>query len=168
MMKRTKRQPDNCQNDRPAQFSTNLSFSNCQKALVPLKTDDELDLFQINLHHSLQCNIALKLKCKTEQTFLYAIQEPYQDKYFNFTDLQGGNNCIISKTKEKVRSAILHSRNLPIIPVTDLCTKDVTVAMLKIRKKNMAFWQHENIIIISAYWDILKDNVPNALINALQ
>ena len=139
MMKRTIRPTDNCQNDRPARISPNLSHGKCQRALVPLRTDDELDLFQINLHHSVQCNIALKLKCKQETNFLYSLQEPYQDKYFNFTDLSGGNCQIIAKEKEKVRAAILHSRNLPIIPVQQLCTKDLAAGMLRIRKKNMAY-----------------------------
>ena len=49
-----------------------------------------------------------------------------------------------------------------------VCMKDITVAMLKIRKKNMAFWQHKNILLISVYWDILEDKIPDALTNSLQ
>ena len=96
------------QNETQTLSFANLNPNTCQRALAPLKTDDELDLYQINLHHSVQCNIALKLKCKQETSFLYCLQEPYQDKYLNFTDLNGGNCQIIAKEKEKVRAAILH------------------------------------------------------------
>ena len=155
------------QNETQTLSFANLNPNTCQRALAPLKTDDELDLYQINLHHSLQCNIALKLKCKEETNFLYSIQEPYQDKYYNFTDLAGGNCQIIANEKEKVRAAILHSRNLPIIPVQQLCTKDLAAGMLRIRKKNMAYWQHENILIISSYWDILINNIQDDLQKAI-
>ena len=106
--------------------STSLSPS------AQLRAGAKLDIFQINSHKSKNSNLSLRLHSEKYENAFYAVTEPYCDKYGNLkfigskelTVVKSDRTVIVdnNECKEKVRAAVIHSKHLPITPVTQHCS----------------------------------------------
>ena len=107
----------------------------------------------------------------------YAVTEPYCDKYGNLkfvgskdlTIVKSDRTVIVdnNECKEKVRAAVIHSKHLPITPVTQHCSRDLAAGIISFQPKGRAAWQKKQLCIISAYWDIKRESIPEELVNLL-
>ena len=123
-----------------------------------------MQIFQINCHKSINSNLSLAFHSQNYDRFCYAVQEPYCTKTGFFLHTKGGNRNIISADPSVLpRSILVHSRNLPIIPLQQYCTRDLSVGLLTHKQKGMAAWQTKTLLIISSYWDINYPEIPNDL-----
>ena len=79
--------------------------------------------------------------------------------------ISGGNRQIIkAEGQGHVRSLIVHSRNLPIIPIQQICTPDLAAGLISVKKKGRASWQQRQLVLISSYcWDINLNEIPKDL-----
>ena len=153
--------------------SSNNSSAPFLSDSITLKAGVKLDIFQINSHKSKNSNIALRLHSEKFTNALYAVTEPYCDKYGNLKFIgsrglkviQSAKRVVVEnqEAKEKVRAAIIHSNHLPVTPLQQFCSADMAVGMITYQPKGRAAWQKKTLCIVSSYWDIKRDAVPEEL-----
>ena len=121
----------------------------------PIRAGETIPVFQINCHKSINSNLTLAFHSQSFSQFCYAVQEPYCTKSGHFLHVQGGNRNIISTNPVDLpRAIIVHSKQFPIIPLQQYCTRDLSAGLVTYKQKGMAAWQTKTLVIISAYWDI--------------
>ena len=107
--------------------SSNNSSAPSLSTSITLKAGVKLDIFQINSHKSKNSNKALLLHSEKFENAMYAVTEPYCDKYGNLkfigsrdlNVIQSPKRVVVDnqEAKEKVRAAIIHSKHLPVTPL---------------------------------------------------
>ena len=126
-----------------------------------MRAGESVEVFQINCHKSINSNLTLAFHSQNFSQFCYAVQEPYCTKTGHFLHVSGGNRNIISTNPlELPRAIIVHSKQLPIIPLQQYCTRDLAAGLVTYKQKGMAAWQTKTLLIISAYWDINLPEIP--------
>ena len=115
---------------------------------------------QINLHKSKYANYELFKQVETLNNFVALTQEPHIYKG-KLTGLPRGLRSHL--VGPNPRSCIIWPQKLNITPVTDFCTGDVVSCL----------WETDSImrtkiILISAYWDILLEEVPVKLVACIE
>ena len=139
---------------------TNVMFSNSSTLSVGVTAQ----VFQINCHKSINSNLSLAFHSQNFDHFCYSVQEPYCTKTGHFLHISGGNRSIISTDPSNMpRAIVVHSKSLPIIPLQQFCTRDLAVGQITFKQRGMAAWQTKTLIIISSYWDINVNDIPEDL-----
>jgi ribonuclease HI len=148
----------------------NRNHKNYNKKVNNCKNNNRIDLFQLNMHHCKNSNLAVALKMQELHRFIFFIQEPFNDIYCNLRYLSGAGRKIIktNNTNLSARAAIVYSENVPLVPLPHLCDRDTAVGCLEYRSKGGAAWQKKNVMFISSYWDGKIENIPRGLNNAIE
>ena len=139
-----------------------------------LRSRDKIAFFQINCHKCINSNLSLNMHSRKRDLFCYMVQEPYCTKSGKLLHLTGGaRNIIRDETLSNgeltpVRAAIVHSKNFPITPVQQLCTKDFAAGLVSYAEKGKASWQKQTTLLVSSYWDIKINKIPDDLARAVQ
>ena len=110
--------------------------------------NEDIEIHQVNLNKCYQAQIELGLKLDRHKSSLALVQEPYLYK--------GRKVVLIGRRKkiafnEKPRALIIASKELKIEAISELCSRDIAVGLLKIGGKNT--------LIASIYMDILKSPI---------
>lgn len=115
--------------------------------------DNDLDIFQINLHKAYAPTAELNNLLKTKTSFIALIQEPVA----RVGSIKGLNKKMGNVGGNRnIRAAIYTSRNINIHPLYHLSTMDQAVAMMTIKKGGKDI----NIIICSSYFPYEPPNGP--------
>ena len=139
-----------------------------------LRARENVSFFQINSHKCINSNLTLAMHSRNRNMFCYMVQEPYCTKDGKLLHLNGGERVIIRDQTmsegnlKPVRSVIIHSKNFPVTPVQQLCSKDLAAGLVTYSEKGRAAWQKQSTLLISFYWDITFNNIPNDLTRAVQ
>ena len=139
-----------------------------------LRAREKVAFFQINCHKCINSNLTLAIHSRKKDMFCYMVQEPYCTKDGKLLHLSGGERNIIRDQAQSngvlkpVRSVIIHSKNFPVTPVQQLCSKDLAAGLITYSEKGKAAWQKQTTLLISYYWDITFNNIPNDLSRAVQ
>ena len=116
-------------------------------------------LHQINLHKSKFANYELFKQVESLSNFIALTQEPHVWRGKLTGMLRGLKSYLVGLNP---RSCIVWPKKLNITPITEFCTGDVVSCL----------WETNSILrtkvmLISAYWDILLEEVPVKLIASI-
>jgi len=118
--------------------------------------DNELDIFQINLHKAYAPTSELNDMLKNKDSFIVLIQEPVT----RLGIVKGLNkrlgNLVQASIPGRPRAALFVSSNLNIHPLYHLCTLDLAVASIKVKKNG----NDKVIVICSSYFPYDSSDSP--------
>ena len=116
-------------------------------------------LHQINLHKSKLANFELFKQTESLSNFVALTQEPhvYLGK---ITGLPRGLKSHLAGHIS--RSCIIWPRKLNITPITEFCSGDIVSCLWETNTNS-----RPRVMLISAYWDILQDDVPAVLVSCI-
>ena len=122
-----------------------------------MQESDEIEVHQVNLNKCYQAQIELGLKLDRHKTSIALVQEPYLYK--------GRKVVLIGRRKkiafnDKPRAIIITSKELKIEAVSELCSRDIAVGLIKIGGKNT--------LVASIYMDILKPPISEEFEKLIQ
>ena len=121
---------------------------------------DLITFHQINLQHSKLATHELVKQLEGLPKFIILAQEPY---YYNKLLFIPRQIKTIAHTKTKPRACIMHHPDLHIFPLPQYSDPDTAVGVWEPGTLNL-----ETIFIISSYWDINNDRIPDKLVETIQ
>ena len=116
-------------------------------------------IHQINLHKSKYANYELFKQIEPLINFAALTQEPHVFKG-KLTGMPRGLKSHLSGPNP--RSCIIWPKKLNITPITDFCTEDVISCLWETNST-----MRTKVMLISVYWDILAEGVPEKLVACL-
>ena len=116
-------------------------------------------IHQINLHKSKLANLELFKQLEPLNNFVALTQEPHVYKG-KITGMPRGLKSHLVGTDS--RSCIIWPKKLNITPVTEFCSGDTVACLWEIDSVLKT-----NLMLISAYWDILQTEVPVKLVSCI-
>lgn len=118
--------------------------------------DNGLEFFQINLHKAYAPTFELNNLLKNKSSFIVLIQEPVTraGKVMGL-NMRIGNIVHVGGTG-KPRAVLFVSKNINMHPLYQLCTLDIAVALIKIKKDG----NDKDIIICSSYFPYDSSELP--------
>ena len=125
--------------------------------------NNNIKILQLNLNKAHTAQVELLNKLNKLETYIVLASEPYC--YKQKLSLRPKKAATIPNLREdRPRAAIFSSTHLNLSEISDLCTRDLAVAIFS--------RQHKTIMVISAYCDInldpINENIKQALAYAKQ
>jgi hypothetical protein len=137
----------------PSECNTSTASSSFHKPNYSVKG------IQINLGKSVSASTNLTLKCKKIKSYILFIQEPQVIK--GKINLNRIKLHYHKQLELRPRAAIGHSDDLDLLSIPNLTDKDVCSCLWNKPGDN------KPLVLISAYWDGLTNEIPEMLIRAI-